>query len=142
MLKCWAQLKEESIEKFNFYVTEGIKENGSASWLVLRTYAELEAIEKNITACDIGFDARAVMARLTTCEQTLVYNMLRCTIPAKREGWKAAHKTNCQRSSRFCEWMKIHEQDLHDLEILQKKCNRKAPPNMDERKTDLESLLN
>ena len=57
MLKCWTDLKTENVEKFNFYVTEGMKEPGSAGWFVLRTYAELEGIAANITACDIGFDA-------------------------------------------------------------------------------------
>ena len=142
MLKCWAQLKEQDYELYKKCVNEGLKQPGSANWLVARTFGDLEHLKHQVEEIGIGFNPINIYKRLTVAERVVVDNLLRYTNRDKVDKWRSNHKINAQRSERWVKWFLNHQDDLLDLEKLQAKCNRKPPPNMDDQKRDIESLLN
>ena len=143
MLKCFKELKEKDIAQYKACVDAGVKHAGSESFFVMRSYGDLETLAFQIDSLGVGYDSRGVMARLTNSERVLVENLIRYTSPAKLEAFRASHKINSQRSARFVAWWLDHQDDLSELAELEKRCKRKAAPNLGETASiSLDSLLN
>ena len=142
MLKCWKDLKSESEETYKKCIDDGQQQPGAASWLVLRTWGDLELLASQIDKMGVGYNPSQIYQRLTVCERCLIDNLLRTTNVDKIEKWKSNHKVNAQRSERWCKWWLDHQDDLEELAELEKRCKRKPAPNMDGERVTLDSIIN